>query len=241
MERPSLIPTVLLSAAIVLSGFLIGRGIIHFRQADRVVTVKGVAERDVRADVGLWPLAFTAASDDLGAAQAKIESDRRKVMRFLAGFDIDTASVSLNSLDVTDTRANPYGGTTPPNRYVVKMGLMLRTGDVEALQRASQNIDALVRDGVVLSAGQQYGASGPTYLFTRLNDLKPEMLTESNENARVAAEQFANESKARVGGIRRASQGLFEILARDRAPGIAQESQIDKTLRVVSTVEYMLK
>jgi len=241
MESRSVVSTVILSVAIVLAGLLVGRGIIHFRQADRSVVVKGVAERDVRADVGLWPLAFTAANDDLGVAQAKIESDRRKVMRFIAGFGIDTSAVSLNSLNVTDTRANPFGGPTAPNRYVVKMGLILRTDDVEALQRASQNIDALVRQGVVLSAGQEYGASGPTYLFTRLNDLKPEMLTESNANARIAAEQFAKESKARVGGIRRASQGLFEILARDRAPGISQESQIDKTLRVVSTVEYLLQ
>jgi hypothetical protein len=117
----------------------------------------------------------------------------------------------------------------------------VRTNDVENLRRASQSIEELVRRGVILTAGQEYGASGPTYLFTRLNELKPEMLTEANVNARVAAEQFARESKAKVGGIRRASQGLFEILARDRAPGISEESQIDKTLRVVSTVEYMLR
>jgi hypothetical protein len=120
------------------------------------------------------------------------------------------------------------------------MSLIVRTRDVGSLRRASQRIDDLVRVGVVLAAGQEYGASGPTYLFTRLNDLKPEMLAEANANARTAASQFAKESRSRVGGIRRASQGVFEIMARDRAPGISEESQIDKTLRVVSTVEYML-
>jgi hypothetical protein len=233
--------TLVLALAIVLGGFLVGRGLVHFRLADRVVTVKGVAEREVKADVGLWPLSFTAADNDLGLAQAKVESDRKAVAAFLARFGIDSASVSLHSLNVTDTRANPYGGPPPPNRFVVKMGLIVRTNDVENLRRASQSIEELVRRGVILTAGQEYGASGPTYLFTRLNELKPEMLTEANVNARVAAEQFARESKAKVGGIRRASQGLFEILARDRAPGISEESQIDKTLRVVSTVEYMLR
>ena len=66
------------------------------------------------------------------------------------------------------------------------------------------------------------------------------MQTESYQNALVDAPQFAREAKALVRGSRRASQGIFEILARDRAPGISEESQIEKTLRVVSTVEYML-
>jgi hypothetical protein len=93
---------------------------------------------------------------------------------------------------------------------------------------------------VVLQSGGGWGA-GPTYLFTRLNDLKPEMLAEANANARKAAEEFARSSKARVGGIRRASQGVFEILPRDPAPGIMEGSQVQKTLRVVTTVEFELR
>jgi uncharacterized protein len=240
MNGGSMGRTLVVALAIVIAGFLIGGGLVRFRLADRVVTVKGVAEREVKADVGLWPLSFTAADNDLSIAQSKVESDRRATTRFLARFGIDSSSISLHSLNVTDTRANPYGGPTPPNRYVVKMGVIVRTNDVDALRQASQSINELVRHGVVLAAGQEYGSSGPTYLFTRLNDLKPEMLTESNKNALVAAQQFARESKAKVGGIRRASQGIFEILARDRAPGISEESQIEKNLRVVSTVEYML-
>ena len=238
-DRP-ILRTLALAVAIVAAGALIGRGLAFFRIADRTVTVKGVAERDVKADVGLWPLSFTAANDDLVAAQTKVESDRRQATRFLSRFGIDSTAISLHALNVTDTRANLYGGQIPPNRYVVKLSLIVRTHDVNALREASQRIDELVRQGVVLAAGQEYGASGPTYLFTKLNDLKPAMLGEANVNARQAAEQFARESRAKVGGIRRASQGVFEILARDRAPGISEESQIEKTLRVVSTVEYML-
>jgi len=239
-ERP-LLATLLLAIALVLAGMFIGGGLVRFRIADRTVSVKGVAEREVKADVGLWPLSFTAADNDLAVAQSKVESDRRQAKRFLARFGIDSTAISLHSLNVTDTRANAYGGPPPPNRFVVRMGLIVRTSDVDALRRASQSIDDLVRQGVVLAAGQEYGASGPTYLFTKLNDLKPAMLAEANVNARTAADQFARESKARLGGIRRASQGIFEIQARDRAPGISEESQIEKTLRVVSTVEYMLQ
>jgi hypothetical protein len=93
---------------------------------------------------------------------------------------------------------------------------------------------------VVLSAGE-YGGGGPTYLFTKLNDLKPEMLAESTANARKAAQQFAIESGRKVGAIRRAYQGVFEILPRDQVPGVDQAGQIVKTVRVVSTVEFFLR
>jgi hypothetical protein len=120
------------------------------------------------------------------------------------------------------------------------MGVMVRTADVDRLRDVSQRADELLNAGVVIAAGGEYGPSGPTYLFTKLNDFKPAMIAEATRNARQAAQEFARESRARVGAMRRASQGIFEILPRDPAPGIAQQGQIAKTLRVVSTVEFLL-
>ena len=120
-------------------------------------------------------------------------------MRFLSRFGIDSTAISLHALNVTDTRANLYGGQIPPNRYVVKMSLIVRTSDVDGLRRASQSIDELVRLGVVLAAGQEYGASGPTYLFTRLNDLKPAMLAEA-QHERTHRCLPVREGVARAGG-----------------------------------------
>jgi len=102
-------------------------------------------------------------------------------------------------------------------------------------------VGELVAAGVVLSSGGEYGGGGPTFIFTGLNDLKPAMIAEATARAREAAEQFARDAKSRIGGIRRANQGTFEILARDRAPGITEEGQLAKTVRVVSTVDYNLE
>jgi hypothetical protein len=93
----------------------------------------------------------------------------------------------------------------------------------------------------VFSSGGEYAATGPSFIFTKLNELKPAMIAEATSRARDAAEQFARDSKTHVGGIRRANQGVFEILPRDQANGIQEESQVEKTLRVVSTVEYLLE
>ena len=239
MNDHSPLRAVILAVAIVLAGALIARGIVQFRTGDRYVSVKGVAERDVTADVGIWPLRFGSTDDVLERAREKIESDRRRVAVFLKRAGIDSSQVSLRSLEVTDAQANPYSQGPVRSRFIVTMTLVVRSNDVERLRRAGQAVGELVAAGVVLSSGP-FG-SGPTYLFTRLNDLKPAMLAESTANARKAAQQFAQESGARVGAIRRASQGVFEILPRDQAPGIGEGSEIQKTLRVVSTVEYYLQ
>ena len=240
MNENSTLRTVILAVAIVFAAWLLGRGIVQFRLADRYVSVKGVAERDVVADVGIWPLRFVAADDLLESARNKIETDRRRVTAFLMRAGLDSSAISLRSLEVTDAEANRYSQGPVRSRYIVNMTLVVRSNDVERLGRASQSIGELVAAGVVLSAGE-YGGGGPTYLFTRLNDLKPEMLAESTANARKAAQQFALESGSKVGAIRRAYQGVFEILPRDQARGIDQSSEIRKVLRVVSTLEYYLQ
>ena len=240
MNENSTLRTVILAVAIVFAAGLLGRGIVQFRLADRYVSVKGVAERDVVADVGIWPLRFVAAADLLESARDKIETDRRRVTAFLMRAGLDSSAISLRSLEVLDAEANRYSQGPVRSRYIVNMTLVVRSNDVERLSRASQSIGELVAAGVVLSAGE-YGGGGPTYLFTRLNDLKPEMLAESTANARKAAQQFALESGSKVGAIRRAYQGVFEILPRDQARGIDQSSEIRKVLRVVSTLEYYLQ
>src|SRR6185436_17205566 len=138
------------------------------------------------------------------------------------------------------TRANQYGGAAAPTRFIINVTVMVRTSEPAKIREAGQRVGDLVAAGVVLSSGGP-GFGGPTYLFTRLNDFKPPMIAEATANARKAAEEFARQSGSAVGGIRRASQGVFEILPRDPSPGMMQEGQIQKTLRVVTTVEYQLR
>ena len=242
MESPSAGRAIVLALGFIIGGWFVGHGFVRARTADRSVIVKGVAERVVTADVGLWPLRFVATDDVMAAAQARLESQRRAVMSFLRRHGIDSTMTELQGLEVVDTRANPYGGATAANRYIVSMSIMVRSDDPGRIQATSQRVGELLDAGVVLSSGPGGGfGGGPTFLFTRLNDLKPEMIAEATASARKAAEQFAKDSKSALGGIRRANQGVFEILPRDQAPGIMESTQLQKTLRVVTTVEYLLR
>jgi len=230
---------IVLSVALVLAGWFVGNGFYRGRGAERYVTVKGLAERDVQADIGLWPIRFVVGDDNLGTAQYKIEQSKRAVMFFLKQHAIDSANVALQDMSVVDMQAERYRSGEPGKRFIISQTLMVRTSDPRLILNASQDVGKLVEAGVVLSTGD-YG-TGPTYVFTKLNDLKPEMIAEATRNARQAGEQFAKDSGSKLGKIRRAYQGTFEILPRDRAPGIMENIQLSKTVRVVSTVDYYLK
>ncbi|HTY36736.1 MAG TPA: SIMPL domain-containing protein [Bacteroidota bacterium] len=240
MEKGQWIAPALLAAGIVISGWFIGHGFMKARTAERFVTMKGVAEREVQANIALWPLRFVATNDNLAEAQNKIKRSSTAVYAFLKEHGIDSASTEVQKTEVTDVLANQYRSGTTESRYIIAKTIMVRTNEVGKVVRASQSVGMLVDAGVILSSvgGPE---SGPTYLFTDLNKLKPEMIAEATASARKGAEQFARDSGSKLGGIRTASQGVFEILPRDRTPGIFEGSQLNKTLRVVTTVEYMLE
>lgn len=240
-NRTPYLVALITALGMVLAGGAIGRGFSEARLAERFVTVKGVAEREVQADLALWPIPFVAASDDLASAQAQIVLSSQRIKTFLAAEGLDTTQAQLQTLRVTDRQANPYQSGEGGRRFIIRQTLILRSTEPARVLAASQRVGRLVEAGVVLSSGEEYGTGGPTFLFTRLNDIKPDMIAEATGRAREAAEQFARDARSKLGGIRQANQGVFVILARDQAPGVSEESQLMKTVRVVTTVEYFLR
>jgi hypothetical protein len=233
-----------LALGIAIGGLLAGNGFARGRAADRYVTVKGVAEREVRADLAIWPLRVVGADNDLTLANGKLAKSISGVREFLVRHGIDTAQVQMTDFAANDAYANQYAtDRRPANRYIVHQTILVRSTRPDQVLAASQQIGELASIGVVVSSGSDDGpgSSGPTFVFSGLNKLKPEMIADATARAREAAAQFARDSHSDLGGIRQASQGVFEILPRDQAAGITEASQIAKTVRVVSTIEYYLK
>jgi hypothetical protein len=231
-----------MALGVTIGGWAAGLGFMRARLGDRFVTVKGISEREVRADLAIWPLRLVVGNDDLTLAHTRIQGHVREVFRFLARNNIDTTQVALQDFAVTDADANEYrpagqGG----NRFIIRQTIVVRSDEPDRILAASQRVGELVNAGVVLVSGAEYGTGGPTFIFRKLNELKPEMIAEATARARESAAQFAADSRSSIRGIRRASQGVFEILPRDQAQGITEESQITKTVRVVSTIDYVLR
>lgn len=236
-DRPNLtVPALLLGLSLALglalAGFLVAGAVHEARAADRFVTVKGLSEREVPADLALWPIVFTNTGDDLSALQGAVERDAESIRAFLGRLGFEDAETSLSAPRVTDYQAQGLGGERPPDRYLVESTLTLRTPKVDGVKAAIQRSGELVRAGITLIRSYEYSTQ---YLFTRLEEIKPEMIAEATRDARRAAQQFAEDSGSRVGSIRRAQQGYFSIEDRDPySPEV-------KKVRVVTTVEYLLE
>lgn len=238
MANDKLIPAAvfggLLAVGLIGGGALIGQGVVNARVGDRAVTVRGLAERDVTADLAMLPLRFTASGDVLSEVQGRIDADLATVRTFLTAQGYPAEAVTLGRLEVADTRSREYASQTGGPRFILAQTVIVRTTDVARVQATTRALNDLVRQGVVL---QDF--SGPTYIFTKLNEVRPAMIAEATASARTGAAQFAKDSGAPLGPIRQATQGSFEILSRD---GIGDESQSpDKKVRVVTTISYRLR
>lgn len=233
----SLIPPALIGGLIAIgligAGIAIGGGVINAQTGNRQVTVRGVAERNVTADLAILSLRFTVAGEELPGVQAKIDSDLAKVRTFLGQQGYGEDIVSVGRLEVTDTQAQSYAPSPGTPHYIVAQTVTVRTTDVARVAQTERALNDLVRQGVLLDF------TAPTYVFTRLNEVRPEMIAEATASARSGAEQFAKDAGAPLGPIRQATQGSFEILAREDVD--TESTSLDKRVRVVATVTYQLR
>lgn len=237
----------LLAFGIGIAGFFIGQhaenGLVQLHGA-HVVSVKGLAERAVKADLALWPMRFVATGGDLGAVQTKIDADTKAIMAFLKNEGLPDDAVTIERTDVVDLLARAYrNGNDHDNRFILYGNIMIRSADVDLVQRISGKTGDLVKLGVVFTTEGAAGASAalsPYFLFTHLNDVKLDMLAEATRNARGAAMQFAQDANVPLGALVKANQGVFAILPGDPYPAAQEETQIDKIVRVVTSVDYAI-
>ena len=233
----SIVAAALLALGLLGAGWFASQGMTKLRTGDRFVTVKGSAEREVPADLLVWPLAHSVNGNDLAQVQRQLDANTAAIRAFFtqAGFKEDEITVSPPRLE--DRWAWAYGDSRPSERFRYSTSVTLRTGDVAKAQQALRRSGELVSGGVMLggSGGEGDMGTGPQFSYTQLNAIKPELIAEATAEARKAAEQFAKDSGARIGGIRNANQGVITISDRD-----AGSPQV-KTVRVVTTVDYFLR
>ncbi|MEX0341391.1 MAG: SIMPL domain-containing protein [Erythrobacter sp.] len=220
----------IVAIGLVLGGFVLGDGLVRMKAAERSVTVRGLAEREVTADLATWTLSFASTATNLQTAQANTDRDAEAVREFFDGLGFPEAELTPAGANVSNYTDDGVVF------YTVRQRIVLRTKDIERAQSAVRSQAELVRKGVVLEDG-----SGISYTFTGLNAIKPEMVAEATRDARAAAEQFAQDSGADVGSIRKATQGYFSIGARDgEAGGWGIGDTPFKKVRVVTTVDFAL-
>ena len=221
------------SVSVIASAVILSVGLSNIARADKTVSVRGLAEREVDADLAVWPLTFSLGSNDLTELQKDILAKTEIVKSYLAEYELSGDDFTVQSPSITDNSMNPYMDKNQVRyTYIAETVVLVRSSKVEQVKKAQSDSLKLMSDGIAVSKDYK---SKISFEFTKLNDIKPQMIAEATKNARTAAEQFARDSGSKVGKIKRASQGLFSI--EDAAADLSER----KTIRVVTTVEYLLK
>lgn len=221
---PPIKKVLIASTALLLSA---GMGYLaagQFSSQGKYVEVKGLSERIVKADTAIWPISIETRSNNIDSLYQEIEKNIGVVEEFLLeqGFAEDEINVAPINVYQDTYQGAQY-------RYNANVQMSVYTEQVDLVRSASEQTLDLIRRGVVISGNYI------DFQFNDLNSIKPEMLEEAIENARISAEQFAADSGTRLGGIARANQGVFSITQKD--PGSPEY----KNVRVVSTLRYLLR
>ena len=242
--KSTLILGILLAFGLIGAGYQVSTTIYKAKLMSNTVTVKGFAERAVKADSAIWNIVFSTTGDNLDLSYDKLNSDGKIISDYLIKNGIKPEDIKIKNVNVVDSLANQYRQkeVQKGSRYILTGTISVNSNDVDTVEKSLQSIGILVKDGVVL------GGTNVKYSFTKLSEIKPEMLRDATKNARNAAEQFAADAGSKVGSIESATQGFFSILEKDTAGNgddtansYSATNGIDKKVRIVTTVTYYLE
>ena len=232
-SRQIVLAGLLVALGLVALGITLGRSFVEIKDRDRIVTVKGLAEREVAADRVIWPLVFKEIGNDMTTIYNSVNRKTDIVCAFLKEDGITDGEISVAAPQILDLRAERYSNNDTPYRYNVTAVVTVTSSQVDKVRELIKRQADLLKLGVAIVDGDyRYNTQ---YEFTGLNDIKPEMIEEATRAARSAADKFAKDSDSRLGKIRRANQGQFVISNRD------ENTPYIKQVRVVTTIDYYLK
>ena len=236
----------LAGAGILATGFGLGAvaladGLVEMKRADREVTVRGVATREVTANRASWRVGYSETAYDLAEALAKVDADTKLIQAFLKAQGFAGAITQPGSAAISVAPERIEDKPTGRTIYSVSRAIAFTTAHVAGVQKVEARKDAFAQQGLVVDQ------SSASYEYTQLDTIKPAMIGEATKDARRAAEKFAADSGSSVGGIRSATQGYFAVSSRDDSGGDEEyggggstASSPDQKVRVVTTIVYYL-
>ncbi|GGI83441.1 SIMPL domain-containing protein [Shewanella gelidii] len=223
----------LISFGIITFGVTTSNAVIDMKALERTVTVKGLAEREVKANIAIWPIQFIQVDNDLTALYQTAQEKTERVVEFLNHQGFHRSEITLSLPSIEDRQAQGYVNPNVRFRYAAKVTVSVYTEQVDLLLATRTRIIELAKDGIAITTQNYDGRT--EFLFTKLNEIKPQMVQLATQNGRQVAEKFAKDSESKLGKIKRASQGQFSINDRD------SNTPHMKRVRVVSTLTYYLK
>ena len=217
------------------SGYFISQTMYNAKVALNTAEAKGLAERRVKADRANWTLTFRIAGRDksnISWLYAQSEKNQKKIVDLLKENGFSDEEIKLGVIDYIYREFRDDDQKLVDELHQLNGSIHIETGQVDLVSKVRTSVNKLIAEGIDIQNSE------PRYIFTKLNDIKPEMLSEATQNARIAANEFAENAGVTVGGIRNARQGSFYV--RDAGQEYGDTRKIEKDVRVVTTITFYL-
>jgi hypothetical protein len=234
--------TVIFSVALIIAASVLGYQVKQVGGGRETISVKGLAEKPVKADRAEWRVQIQVKGANNADALAKLRRERPQLDEFLskAGFDPGALTESNESVEPNYEQVEGQNGNmrSVQQGNVARQSITVNTTDVDKIIAASRAVVQYEADGHPVSYGE------PQYLVSNLEDVKMSLIAAAMQNSRARAAEFARNGDVEVGRMRSASQGAFYILAAGADQDVSDwggsydKSTVDKIARVVVTVDY---
>jgi len=234
-RRGNLFTGLFIAIGLAVAGYFVSQTIYNAKVALNTAEAKGLAERRVKADRANWTVGFSVA----GASKAelpklfkKAEDYQKTILDLLKKNGFDEDEIVIGAVNYHYTEFRDENKKLVDQSHALIGTISVETQKVELVGKVRTAISKLIAQGIPIRN------EAPTYHFTKLNDIKPDMLREATTNARIAANEFAENAGVKVGGIRSALQGGF--IVRDAGDQYEDTKKIEKDVRVVTTITFYL-
>ncbi|MCV6604149.1 MAG: SIMPL domain-containing protein, partial [Porticoccaceae bacterium] len=216
-------------------GYFIGQTMYNAKVALNTAEAKGLAERRVRADQANWEIRFSVdgkSRDDIPALYQQAEQHQQTIIALLKENGFSDNELDIGVVDYQYQEFRNEDQKLVDQSHQLTGSIRVETEQVDLVASVRTSVNKLI------ATGMNINNHSPTYRFTNLNSIKPEMLREATRNARIAANEFAENAGVKVGGIRSARQGSFYV--RDAGENYGDTAKIEKDVRVVTTITFYL-
>lgn len=234
MDKGKFYSGLFIMIGLIVLGMMMPRAVDRFRSFDRTVNVKGLCEREVKADKVIWPVVYRVMANDVQTVYDQTDRNNAEIISFLKSGGINESEITVSVPEISDKYATEYGSNDRAFRYIAKNVITVCTSDVDAVLALMASQSDLLKKGIVTGGSNQW-ENPVEFKYEGLNEIKPEMIEDATRNAREAAQKFAKDSDSRLGKIKTATQGTFTIENRD------SNTPYIKKVRVVTSVTYYLK
>ncbi|MCS6990897.1 MAG: SIMPL domain-containing protein [Chitinophagales bacterium] len=202
--------TFLIAIAVIVAAALAGDAYKSRNYGIRKITVTGKAEQHFTSDLVVWNANFSRRSTELQKAYSLIKGDEEKIRAYLKKMGLaDTQYVfsSISTSEDWDYQYDQYGRRISSTflGYTLRQSLKVESTDLDRVEKVSREITELLDQGIQLES------MAPMYYYTKLSDLKIDLLAKASFDARVRAETIAAEAGAQRGRLLQANMGIFQI------------------------------